>query len=168
MNSAPEHLVILRLAVCVLGGPEGERWWSCDFLSESGRDISAYNFPRHPEVASYRATVLAAKRLHDERIGKAGTVHLFRLPSGLEAQVQGVVAKMPHLIKAADLFDPPKAMAYLQTKAEMEIDAPEGPVQVGLLEDCATPTAIAEIARHYHAAFRTGTRVYPYFATKGR
>jgi hypothetical protein len=47
-----------------------------------------------------------------------------------------------------------------------EIDSPEGPVQVGTLDHASTERGIAELARHYHAGFRLGLRIYPYFASR--
>jgi hypothetical protein len=58
-------------------------------------------------------------------------------------------------------------MAALARLAGGEIDSPEGPVQVGTLDHASTERGVAELARHYHAGFRTGLRIFPYFASRG-
>ena len=50
--------------------------------------MAQYNFPRAPDFAAANATTAAAKRLHDERIGKRRCVHLFRLALGDEMLIQ--------------------------------------------------------------------------------
>lgn len=70
------------------------------------------------------------------------------------------------MISTRELQQPKRAMALLEEITEMAIDPPEGPVQVGYLDDCWTESGLAELARHYHAAFRNEVEVLPYFAEK--
>jgi hypothetical protein len=63
-------------------------------------------------------------------------------------------------------FDREKAMSELTRLAGDEIDSPEGPVQIGILEQAATQRGVAEMARHYHSGFRLGLRIFPYFASR--
>jgi hypothetical protein len=55
-------------------------------------------------------------------------------------------------------------MSLLGELADGEIDPPDGPVQIGTHDDCASEAGVTELARHYHAAFRTGRTILPYFA----
>src|SRR5262245_4142959 len=98
-HALAEQIVLLRLAVCVLGGPQGSGWWRCGFLSESGVDVAAYNFPRKPLAAAFRASVKVAKRLHDDRIGKRGIAHLFRFPVDFENSLHtGAGARLEEIV----------------------------------------------------------------------
>jgi hypothetical protein len=163
----PVHaLVRLRLAVAVLGEERHAGWWRSHFLSEAGLDSLEYNFPRSPLTAGFTATCLAAKRLHDERIGRTGVTHLFRLDPDLEIRVQRTASLDSGALLKGFSLDRESAMEELALLAGDEIDSPEGPVQVGLLDEAATDRGLAEMARHYHAGFRLGLRVYPYFATR--
>lgn len=153
----------LRLAVGFLGSGAVRGWWDCDFLSPAGLGASEYNFPRNPAAASFQATNLAAKIHHDEAIGRSQSWHLFRLPTQLEVllheQLQSAAAPLD-----VALLQETKAMALLAKLAEGEIDPPDGPVQVGKPDECSSETGISELAKHYHAAFRSGRVVLPYFA----
>jgi hypothetical protein len=158
--------VLLRLAVSVLGQKGCHAWWDCNFMSEAGIESLDYNFPRSPLAAGFAATSLAAKRLHDDRIGRTGVTHLFRLEPDLEILIQRAAAsKDGRLLNSAPL-DAESMKAELADLAKGEIDSPEGPVQVGVLEHAATERGVTELARHYHAAFRLGHRIFPYFAAK--
>jgi hypothetical protein len=157
----------LRLAVAFLGSRASASWWNCDFLSEAGLASAEYNFPRHPLVAALGATTLAAKLHHDERIGKSGIWHLFRLPTHIEVQLHQQIASTPDFLMPA-LLEQSAAMSFLAELADGEIDPPDGPVQVGSPDACASREGISEMAKHYHAAFRAGRTILPYFATSTR
>ena len=153
----------LRLAVACLGSGPCHAWWRCDFLSETGLAVAAYNFPRNPLLASFQATSLAAKHYHDESIGRRGSRHLFRLPTQIEVGLHQHISQRPEALDRS-LLTKGGAMSFLALLAECEIDPPEGPVQVGGLDDCASKEGLSEMAKHYHAAFRAGRMVLPYFA----
>ena len=84
----PQQFAKVRLAVSFLGQAGMSAWWSSSFLSQNGLAVSHYNFPRASEYAAVNGTVAAAKRLHDERIGKRRCIHLFRLALGDEMLIQ--------------------------------------------------------------------------------
>jgi hypothetical protein len=67
---------MVRMAVGFLGQARLSAWWTSSFLSSNGFAIAEYNFPRSAVYAAMNATSAAAKRLHDERIGKRRCVHL--------------------------------------------------------------------------------------------
>lgn len=54
-------------------------------------------------------------------------------------------------------------MKELAMMAGHMIDAPEGPVQVGVEKKILTETSLKELAAHYHSAFSKEVRCYPYF-----
>lgn len=166
MNDVINQLVLLRLSVAVLGQKGHGGWWDCTFLDAAELESLDYNFPKAPLAASFTATCLAAKRLHDERIGRTGVTHLFRLEPDLEMLIQRTATKDAGQMLCGILLNPESSMAELARLAGEEIDSPEGPVQVGLLAHAGTQQGVAELARHYHAGFRLGIRVYPYFASR--
>jgi hypothetical protein len=160
------QLVFLRFAIGLIGQKSQKGWWDCDFLTEAGLDSLEYNFSRSPLSAGYSATCMAAKRLHDDRIGRTGVTHLFRLDPDLEILVQrAATSDGGHTLQALPL-DAEQLKVRLAILAQGEIDSPEGPVQIGTLEHAGTERGITELARHYHAAFRLGHRIFPYFAAK--
>lgn len=166
MTDIIDKYVRLRLVVGVLGQKGNRSWWDSNFMSEAGLESLDYNFPRSPLAAGFAATSLAAKRLHDDRIGRTGVTHLFRLDPDLEILIQRASSRDAGRLLKSFSFDKESLKAELATLAREEIDSPEGPVQVGVLEDAATERGITELARHYHAAFRLGHRIFPYFAAK--
>lgn len=166
MTDIIDKYVRLRLVVGVLGQKGNRTWWDCNFMSEAGLESLDYNFPRSPLAAGFAATSLAAKRLHDDRIGRTGVTHLFRLDPDLEILIQRASSRDAGRLLKSFSLDKESLKAELATLAREEIDSPEGPVQVGVLEDAATERGITELARHYHAAFRLGHRIFPYFAAK--
>ncbi|MCX6876548.1 MAG: BrxE family protein [Verrucomicrobia bacterium] len=166
MNDVIQPLILLRLSVAVLGQRDHAAWWHCQFLDAAGLESLNYNFPKAPLAAGFTATCLAAKRLHDERIGRTGVTHLFRLEPDLEMLVQRTATKEAGKLLREMPFDRELSLSELARLAGEEIDSPEGPVQVGLLEDASTHCGITALARHYHAGFRLGLRIYPYFASR--
>lgn len=168
MPKLAHALCDLRLAVGILGQRGLGDWWDTDFLTPTGRQLLEYNFPRHPLLAGFSATCEAAQRLHDDRIGRRNTYHLFRLPAEREMEI--------HRIAAADggqrlrTIDPTReaAMAVLERLAAESVDAPEGPVQVGDFRDVNRTRGVEEMAKHYLSALRRGTVSLPYFASRSR
>lgn len=166
MNDVIQRLVMLRLSVAVLGQRDQAGWWDCQFLNAAGLESLDYNFPKAPLAAGFTATCLAAKGLHDERIGRTGVTHLFRLEPDLEMLIQRTATKdVGQMLRRVPL-NRDSSMAELARLAGEEIDSPEGPVQVGTLDHASTERGVAELARHYHAGFRLGLRIYPYFASR--
>ena len=152
MEEIPTQFALLRLAVCWLGQSGQAGWWGSSFLSETGLAFGAYNFARAPRLAAFSATSAAAKRVHDDRIGKSRTFHLFRLRMDAGALFE------PLKLSSAEL------MRFIEQTAGETIDAPVGPVQVGALDHAFTQQALQELAKHYLSAFRQGAECFPYFA----
>jgi len=164
VDSLPEIFMKLRLAVGTLGERDHFHWWSSTFLSETGRSFSSYNFARAPLLASYTATAVAAKRLHDDRIGRSKTFHLFRLPLADEIGLHHAAAQSRTELLQSLKLGSEELMDFLEKTAGERIDAPVGPIQVGELNDAFTERGIRELAKHYFSAFEQGFQCFPYFA----
>jgi hypothetical protein len=154
----------LRYAVAFLGQGDQGKWWSCSYLTANGLAFGAYNFPRTALVAGFHATSAAAKLAHDHRIGRRRCLHLFRLQLSDEMAVHrastqdggGLLNDIP--LKRDAVLD------ILEAEAGEIIDAPDGPVQVGKLQEAFTATGINEMAKHYLAAFRNDIQCLPFFS----
>ena len=163
-NTQPLQILKLRLLVAFLGEKRQANWWDCGFLAPTGQRFLQETFPRTALEAALRSTSQAARSLHDTRIGRVGVFHLFRLPLDKEDILESLVTEVRH-------FDVPKltasketALAELASLAKTKLAAPTGPVQVGVPKAAFTPTAISEMAAHYHSAFAGGFQCFPYFA----
>jgi hypothetical protein len=146
--------------VAILGSKRHAGWWDCSFLDDTGIKFLANAFPRSAVSAAYHSTVEAAQRVHDAALGRIGCYHLFRLPLRIEERLMKP--------KETDVNFPSKAdaLAQLATIAGANINAPEGPVQIGVEKRILMNTALSELAAHYHSAFTRGIRCYPYFSAE--
>jgi hypothetical protein len=168
MTPVPQKYASVRSAVAFLGQAGGSAWWSSSFLSPNGLSVAQYNFPRAAGFAAVNAASAAAKRLHDERIGKRRCVHLFRLALGDEVLIQRAIQQngceiLNSLPKRRD-----DAMKILAAEGGEVISVDPGPVQIGTTEDAFTEAGLAELAKHYLAAFRQDIQCLPYFAEAKR
>lgn len=156
----------LRVLIGYLGEKSQSGWWDTGFLNTTGLQFLEINFPRTAFSAGCNAVIEAARRLHDERIGKGGVYHLFRLPIGLEEDLhqQLLFAKpdeyLPHLQSAES------AMEALKELVSETVGAPEGPVQIGTVKNLTRDSSVKELAVHYYDAFRTRKMCFPYFTVE--
>ena len=164
MKSLPQCYALLRLAVGWLGERDHSAWWNSSFLSTSGLSFSTYNFGRAPLLASWTATAAAAKRLHDDRIGRPRTFHLFRLPLAEEIRIHDAAAHDRGELLRGMKLSSDELMNFIEETARESIDAPVGPIQVGGLEDAFTDQGLRELAKHYLSAFQRGVQCFPYFS----
>lgn len=164
MNPLPQRFATLRIAVAFLGQAGSAGWWTSSFLSPNGLAVAQYNFPRCPDFAALNATTAAAKRLHDERIGKRRCVHLFRLALGDELLIQRAIQHDAGKLLKSIPQRRDEAMKLLATEGGEVITVEPGPVQVGNTADAFTETGLMELAKHYLAAFRQDLQCLPYFA----
>jgi hypothetical protein len=160
----PNRFATVRMAVAFLGQAGSSDWWSTSFLTPNGLAFAQYNFPRAPDYAALNATVAAAKRLHDERIGKRRCVHLFRLSLPHEVLIQRTLQH-----NGRELIDSlPRrredAFKLLESEGQEVISVEAGPVQIGTITDAFTESGLSELAKHYFAAFRQEVQCLPYFA----
>jgi hypothetical protein len=158
------HLAKLRLLVGYLGEKDQADWWDCRFLCPNGIRFLEINFPRTVLAAGITSVTAAARRFHDERIGKKNVYHLFRLPAALEEAVHNSIPPGVPEDWASIITDVDTAVSKLGEMSDDVVDAPVGPVQVGTSETLATDAAVIEIAKHYHDAFTHEKVVLPYFS----
>ena len=164
MNDYLDTLIRLRFVVGMLGQKTAHAWWDCDFLSPDGQEMLVHNFPRSPLVAGFTATTLAAKLVHDDRIGRTGVQHLFRVEPDIETMLARRIASEGSGVFDSVPRDEDALLATLGHLALEEIDSPRGPIQVGKAGTLATRAGIQQMAAHYQAAFRGRTQIFPYFA----
>jgi hypothetical protein len=152
------------MAVAYLGQAGSSDWWASSFLTPNGLAFAQYNFPRAAGYAALNATAAAAKRLHDERIGKRRCVHLFRLGLAEEALIQRALQHNGRRLLDSMPHRREDALRILEAEGRELISVDAGPVQIGTTTDAFTETGLSELAKHYFAAFRQDVQCLPYFA----
>lgn len=161
-----ESLNRLRALVGYLGEKGQFGWWDTSFLNRTGLQFLEINFPRTAFAAGCKGVMEAAKRLHDERIGKGGVYHLFRLPTGFEEDLHHALLSADSSAYLAQIESSETAMEELRSMVADTVGAPEGPVQIGTMRGALRPGAIQEIAVHYYDAFRNRKMCFPYFVAE--
>lgn len=166
INTQLGSLARLRVLVAHFGEAAIPSWWSTSFTSEAGLDFSTYNFARSQVSAAIAGATFAARKVHDDRIGRKGTRHLFRFDGGLERAVHREIleADQQQLAELIGSWD--TAIVELERIATQTVDAPEGPIQIGKLGEEESESGAVELAAHYLSAFTSGRRVFPYFANR--
>lgn len=159
-----QQLIQLRLIVGYLGQGKQFGWWDCNFLDATGLRFLETTFPRTARAAGLRSTTEAACTLHDKALGRVGNFHLFRLPPALEDRLEHDLGRIEWDEAFKHVATPDDAISTLRQLADAVINAPSGPVQVGVEHRILTTTAIRELAAHYQSAFQGGIRCFPYFA----
>ncbi len=154
----------LRIAVAHLGEKTAAGWWETAFLNAVGFRYLELVYPKTAAWAAVNAASEAACRAHDERIGKGRVAHLFRLPRESEAKVRVGLSRLgiPELQRMCT-WD--AALQLLDAVAAEAKPMPgTGPIHIGPLKETDTQGGMARLAATYAAGFRSGTRVFPYFA----
>lgn len=156
-------LITLRSLVGFLGEKSQFNWWDMNFLSSTGLQFLAINFPRSAFSAGCNSVSEAARRLHDERIGKGGVYHLFRFPTSIEESIHKQLLNIDSNELIPYLKDKETALNKLKSFISSSVNAPDGPVQIGTGKNMFSDFAIEELAKHYHNAFSDGKKCFPYF-----
>ena len=160
-----DELAHLRSLVGFLGEKSQCNWWDTNFLNPTGLQFLEINFPRSAFAAGVSSVTEAAKRLHDEFIGKGNVYHLFRFPSSVEEAIhEQLMANTGQLVP--DVLDTKMALEKLKEFTSNVVDAPEGPIQIGTEKKMLSVLAVDELARHYHNAFSNGKMCFPYFTVE--
>lgn len=158
----------LRILVGYLG-EQSPAWWSSQFFSPNAAAFLAPVFARTLFLAQCQGVTAAAARLHDEHIGVGRSLHLFRLPEGLEQAVAATLTDnafeagiRPHLAGRE------QALARLAALGKLT-PASEGPVSVGEMADVLDGEAerlfgiqLQHLAGLYVDAFGKGIKTFPY------
>jgi len=153
----------LRLIVGYLGERENFNWWPSEFFSGSSRQFLEPAFPKTYPLAQYHGVLEAARRLHDDRIGKGQVLHLFRLPEEFEHNLHNLMLqKLPAEDLLRELKDKATALQSLAELAGSSVTKVEGPVSAGKRIDANERRTIQKIAAIYLGGFKAGVRTYPY------
>lgn len=160
MNS----ICVMRVAITHLGEKAQFGWWDTAFLNSTGFRYLQLIFPKTTASACVTAASEAAAREHDERIGKGKVAHLFRLSADMELKLRADLAAL----QLADLGKICSAEAAFQLLDEIaggsKPVATAGPVQIGTIKELAKTESQSRLAATYASAFRSGTKIFPYFA----
>jgi len=159
-------LARLRVLLAYLGQVSAPPWWTTTFTTEAGLDFSTYNFARSHVSAAIAGATFAARKIHDDRIGRKGTRHLFRFDGGLERAIHREILEADQRQLASLIASKETAMAELERLATQTVDAPEGPIQIGKLGQEESEAGALELAAHYLSGFASGRQVFPYFANR--
>jgi hypothetical protein len=165
-RDAARGYALLRLLVAYLGEKHAAGWWQTSCLDETGRQYLEMNFPRSALAAGVHAAGAAAQRLHDERIGRSRVFHLFRLPYRFEDRIHEHLLSTDQAALWALIRERETAMTELRKLVDTTLDAPEGPVQVGLESDIDSDRGVREVAKHYLSGVEKGRLCLPYFTVK--
>jgi hypothetical protein len=161
------ELAKLRILVAHLGEAAEKPWWPTQFTTHAGLTFSRQNFPRTWASAAINGAVHAAQAIHDERIGKQGTRHLFRFDGGLEREVHSEILHGDQEEIARLVADRETALENIRALVRQTVSAAPGPVQVGTLGTEDDPEILSDIAAHYLDAFERGEQIFPYLAGGG-
>ena len=159
-------LAQLRILVAYLGETSTPPWWLTRFTTPAGVEFSRFNFSNTYVAAAISGTTLAARAVHDDRIGRKGTRHLFRFDAAMERVIHREILEANQTVLAELIKDRESALKRLLELARQTVDAPEGPVQVGWLGEEEKEHALSDLAAHYLCGFLKGYLVLPYFAAR--
>jgi hypothetical protein len=160
----PEEILTLRIVVLALGEQPPDLWWRSQFLTAIGLNYLTYTFPRTAFAAAVRAATLAARRVHDDAIGKGAVAHLFRLDEQTERTIDQMLT-----IDAAALARQHQPLTDDRAALLAQLSKLAGPTAVNgaavgpLLVTAADEQRRALLAATYHAAFANDRQVFPYF-----
>lgn len=158
-----QNLIRLRTLVGFLGEEDQLGWWDTSFLSDTGQRFLERPFPRSSLMAGLHSVTVAARRLHDESVGKGGVGHLFRLPPAKEREVAETLRDIDARPMFGSVADRDTALGELNEMSRA-VSAAKGAVRVGRREDLLTPDGLGRVAGHYHRAFTANDKVFPYFS----
>lgn len=158
------QIAALRLLIGFLGEKPQFAWWDTNFLSPIGQQYMAINFPRTALSAGIHSVTDAARRIHDERIGKGGVYHLFRLPSALEEDVHHAILKGHAQLVLTQIRTKETALDEMKKLATEEDLTGSGPVLIGQIPELEKPETLGRLAAIYQRAFAIGLPSFPYFS----
>ncbi len=164
-----DYIVSLRLVVLALGEISNPPWWRTKYMSSVGFRFLERVYPRTFLKAALNASGKAARDVHDQSVGKVAVYHLFRLPPGLDAELQQFQPKM----SAEDLSELHETIGdrtlLLEKLKEISNNATHtddlaGALKIGAEADCYNRHSYDQMAAIYHSAFSESKKAYPYFS----
>ena len=166
-----ESLIRLRVLVCAMGGSAHAKWWRTEFLTAAGLRFLERLYPRTSQAAAVRATVVAAKGLHDVSIGRGGVYHLFRLPEPMERDLRastkgGLLDTVIGELRTS--LETREALLEQLSRLAPELSRSDaGPQRLGTEQDLGNrELVIGRWTGAYFHAFQNDYRVFPYFEAK--
>jgi hypothetical protein len=167
MNSTANEIFIadllrLRAIVAFLGEKKQFGWWDSSLLDPIGQKVMLTIFPRSASISALNASAEAARKVHDERIGRGRVYHLFRLPPITEQNLHTFgMESAPRELR--DGLNTETALAALGSFCESESQRGQGPMKIGTAEDLKTNECLTKIATAYFSAFSHNVETFPYF-----
>ena len=161
-----ETLAKLRILTAFLGESDQFGWWPTSFLSPTGRRYLEFNFPRTVTSAGVYSISQAAKELHDQRIGRRGVFHLFRLPHAIEQDIHALLATEAERQFASLIQSQDQAIKELEEMAEGQDMSAEGPVRISGIAQLTHKNSLRKVAACYCQAFKGDQQTYPYFTVE--
>ena len=163
------EIIWLRILVLALGETCEPPWWRTKYMSSVGFRFLERIFPRSFLKAALNASGKAARDAHDQSVGKVAVYHLFRLPFGLEAELQ----QFQPQLSAKDLSelhetveDRSSLLKKLKEVSNSAIytDDLAGALKIGTEADCHNWNSYHIMAAIYHSAFTENKKAFPYFS----
>lgn len=166
MPQLAESIIRARFLVATLGEAASPPWWRSQATSPAGQRMLARLFPRTHLISRLETASHAARIVHDERIGRIGAYHLFRLPSAYEAAVRDFLYlpeanKILQELAAIDRMED-HLNALPRTTSDRKVAMAQGPVNCGVVQDLARASCLDTICAAYASGFIAGKPVYPY------
>lgn len=156
-----DKLIALRTLIGFLGEKEQFNWWDTQFLGKTALSYLELNFPRTKFSAALHSVTEAAKKVHDERIGKGNVNHVFRLSAHDEHQLANYLKEI-NPDKFLPLFASKEAaLAHLSKYVTGEPPLKEGPVKV-TGDSLAAGQGLDTAAAYYYKAFTSRVKTFPY------
>jgi predicted Zn finger-like uncharacterized protein len=165
-----ETALRLRAVVLALGECIEPPWWRTKYLSEVGMRFLERLYPRTAFSAGLEAVGTAARALHDRSIGKRGVHHLFRLPHLVERDIgrfltESVGTEIAAAVRS-QLGNPEMLLPSLEELSSGRKEDASGPEKIGTVEELMQSKLYQRMAAIYLAAFKGGTKAYPYVESK--
>jgi hypothetical protein len=161
-----EHILALlelRVAVAFLGEHGQNGWWKTQFLQPTGQRFLEFIYPRTAFAAAVTAATEAAKKFHDERIGKGGVFHLFRFPPTLEFRVHQQLLSSDAARLAQIVTNASAARALLERYVKNKQPTALGPLRIGEVSAITKEITVAKLAGIYLQSISSATVALPYF-----
>ena len=162
-------IILLRTLVLSLGETSEPPWWRTKYMSGVGFSFLERIYPRSFLKAALNASGKAARDAHDQSVGKVAVYHLFRLPPGLEAELQQFQPQLSAK-DLSELHETVEDRSLLLKKLKEVInsatytDDPTGALKIGTEADCHNWNSYHIMAAIYYSAFTENKKAFPYFS----
>ena len=102
----------------------------------------------------------------DQRIGRRGVFHLFRLPHAIEQDIHALLATEAERQFATLIQSQDQAIKELEEMAEGQDMSAEGPVRISGIAQLTHKNSLRKVAACYCQAFKGDQQTYPYFTVE--